>query len=183
MTKHRVPPAFQGIADDILKCVRGRYLIKKLAENIFGVIELRGFSLACLVAASLVLMVVLPGIGVASDASGDQNTFSDLISELMSNPKFYASTLIQFLMGFLLGYFSFKIIKYVIALLITLVVGSFLSVWSLGDSLNTLLSKLFPEIVNAIPYITTALQVLGVVIVGPIATGFIIGAIIGFLRR
>jgi uncharacterized membrane protein len=130
-----------------------------------------------------VLIVVLPGIGVASDVSGDQNTFSDLISELMSNPKFYASTLIQFLMGFLLGYFSFKIIKYVIALLITLVVGSFLSVWSLGDSLNTLLSKLFPEIVNAMPYITTALQVLGVVIVGPIATGFIIGAIIGFLRR
>jgi len=161
----------------------GQCLIRKFTENIFGVIELRGFSLACLVAVSLALMVVLPSVGVASDVSGDQNTFSDLISELMSNPKFYASTLIQFLMGFLVGYFSFKIIKYVIALLITLVIGSFLSVWSLGDSLSTLLSRLFPEIVNAMPYIITALQILGVVIVGPIATGFIIGAIVGLLRR
>ncbi len=146
-------------------------------------IKLRGFSLACLVVVSLVLIAVSARVSVASDASGDQNTFSEIISELLSNPKFYTSTLIQFLMGFLVGYFSFKIIKYVIALLITLVVGSFLSVWSLGDSLNTLLSKLFPEIVNAMPYIITALQILGVVIVGPIATGFIVGAIIGLLRR
>ncbi|MEO3993946.1 MAG: hypothetical protein QN229_06570 [Desulfurococcaceae archaeon TW002] len=75
--------------------------------------------------------------------SKNQNTLSDIISELILSPKFYTSAFIQFLRGFLVDYFFFKVIKYVVALLITLVVGSFLSVWSLGDSLTTLLSKLF----------------------------------------
>ncbi|MEM0025731.1 MAG: hypothetical protein QXM42_01890 [Zestosphaera sp.] len=137
----------------------------------------------CLVVASLILLATLVRVGATNNVSGSPDTLSDIISELMSNPKFYTSSFIQFLMGFLVGYFSFKVIKYVIALLITLVIGSFLSVWSLGDSLTTLLSRLFPEVVNAMPYILTALQTLGIIIVGPIAAGFIIGALVGLMRR
>ncbi len=138
---------------------------------------------AYLVVVGLALLSTLVGVSATNNVSESQDTLSDIISELMSSPKFYISAFIQFLMGFLVGYFSFKVIKYVIALLITLVIGSFLSVWSLGDSLTTLLSKLFPEIVNAIPYILTALQILGIIIVGPIAVGFIIGALVGLVRR
>lgn len=138
---------------------------------------------AYLVVVGLALLSTLVGVSATNNVSESQDTLSDIISELMSSPKFYISAFIQFLMGFLVGYFSFKVIKYVIALLITLVIGSFLSVWSLGDSLTTLLSKLFPEIVNAIPYILTALQMLGIIIVGPIAVGFIIGALVGLVRR
>lgn len=136
-----------------------------------------------MVVVGLVLLVALARVGTASNASESQDALSEIISELISSPKFYTSAFIQFLMGFLVGYFSFKVIKYVIALLITLVIGSFLSVWSLGDSLTTLLGRLFPEIVNAMPYILTALQALGIIIVGPIATGFIIGALVGLARR
>ncbi|MFN3268650.1 MAG: hypothetical protein ACK416_05275 [Zestosphaera sp.] len=138
---------------------------------------------ACLFVVGLALLSTLVGVSATNNVSESRDTLSDIISELMSSPKFYTSAFIQFLMGFLVGYFSFKVIKYVVALLITLVIGSFLSVWSLGDSLTTLLSKLFPEIVNAIPYILTALQMLGIIIVGPIAAGFIIGALVGLIRR
>lgn len=131
----------------------------------------------------LVLLATLVEADATSNAGESRDTLSEIISELMSSPKFYASTFIQFLMGFLVGYFSFKVIKYVIALLITLVIGSFLSVWSLGDSLTALLGRVFPEIINAIPYILTALQALGVIIVGPIAVGFIVGALVGLVRR
>lgn len=138
---------------------------------------------ACLFVVGLALLSTLVGVSATNNVSESRDTLSDIISELVSNPKFYTSAFIQFLMGFLVGYFSFKVIKYVVALLITLVIGSFLSVWSLGDSLTALLSKLFPEIVNAIPYILTALQILGIIIVGPIAAGFIIGAFVGLIRR
>lgn len=137
----------------------------------------------CLIIIGLALLAISVRTSATNSTGESQNTISELISELLSNPKFYTSAFIQFLMGFLVGYFSFKVLKYVIALLITLVIGSFLSVWSLGDSLTTLLSRLFPEIVNAMPYILTALQALGIIIVGPTALGFIIGALVGLVRR
>lgn len=139
--------------------------------------------LTYLVIVSLALLITSVSVSAADNLSESQDTLSDIISELTSSPKFYTSVFIQFFMGFLVGYFSFKVIKYVIALLITLVIGSFLSVWSLGDSLNTLLSRLFPEIVKALPYVITALQVLGIIVIGPVAAGFIIGALVGLVRR
>ncbi|MEO3993886.1 MAG: hypothetical protein QN229_06265 [Desulfurococcaceae archaeon TW002] len=113
-----------------------------------------------------------------------QDVTSDIISTLITNPKFYVSLFIQFILGLMLGYIFFKIIKYIIALIIVLAVGSYLSIWSLGDVLGDLLRKLFPEGVGSVlPYISRTLEILSLIIVGPVAVGFIVGILLALIKK
>lgn len=90
-----------------------------------------------------------------------------------------AAVAIQFLLGLALGYVSVKALKYVLAFIAILILGTFLSVWSLG---------LTPA--QALQTIGTIFQtakdlalVLGLMSIGPVSIGFIVGAIIGLMKK
>ncbi|MEM2214926.1 MAG: hypothetical protein QXP47_00520 [Candidatus Nezhaarchaeales archaeon] len=98
---------------------------------------------------------------------------------IFSQPQVLAAVAVQFLLGLALGYVSVKALKYILAFIAILVLGTFLSVWSLG---------LTPA--QALQTIGTALQavkelavVLGLMSIGPVSIGFVVGAIIGLMKK
>lgn len=101
------------------------------------------------------------------------------VETILADPKVSAAIIIQFLMGLGLGYFAVKALKYVVAFIAILVLGSFLSVWSLGGSVESSLQML-GEVASAVKGLLT---VLGVMTVGPVSVGFIVGALISLLRK
>lgn len=101
------------------------------------------------------------------------------LTEVISDVKVIAAILIQFLLGLGLGYVSVKVLKYIVAFIALLILGSFLSVWSLGTSIDDAL-KYFGELAGTVKNL---LFVLGLVTVGPVSVGFILGALIALLRK
>ena len=101
------------------------------------------------------------------------------VEAILTDPRVAAAVVIQFLMGLGLGYFAVKALKYVIAFIAILVLGSFLSIWSLGGSIESSLQTL-GELAGAVK---SLLAVLGVLTVGPVSVGFVVGALISLLRR
>ncbi len=99
--------------------------------------------------------------------------------EMLSDAKIAVAILIQFLLGLGLGYVSVKALKYVLAFIGILVLGSFLSVWSLGGSIDKVLANL-GELVGVVKGF---MLVLGLMTVGPTSVGFIVGALAALLRK
>ncbi|MEM3912845.1 MAG: hypothetical protein QXM43_05925 [Desulfurococcaceae archaeon] len=109
----------------------------------------------------------------------DNLTISELMNEVLSTPTGAIVTFIQFLLGLALGYITAKIFKYILAIIAILVLGSLLSVWSIGSISKETLTKLGVTL-ETLKNIVVAFATL---LVGPIAVGFIVGAIIGFLKK
>lgn len=101
------------------------------------------------------------------------------LTDILSNAKVLATIAIQFLIGLSLGYISAKAFKYVLAFIAVLILGSFLSVWSLGGSVEEVLS-IFGEFASTMKNL---LLLLGIMTVGPVSVGFIVGVLIGILRK
>jgi uncharacterized membrane protein (Fun14 family) len=106
-------------------------------------------------------------------------TITELLTEILSTPTGAIVTFIQFLLGLALGYITAKIFKYIIAMIAILILGSFLSVWSIGSLSGETLSKLGVTLETLKNIVLAFLTIL----VGPIAIGFIVGVIIGFLKK
>ena len=102
----------------------------------------------------------------------------DLVT-LFSQPQTVAVVSIQFLLGLSLGYVSVKALKYVLAFIAILALGTFLSVWNLGTSPLEVLRSLG----GAISLVKDLAMVLGLMTVGPVSVGFIVGAILGLMRK
>ncbi|MEM4717647.1 MAG: hypothetical protein QXE81_02670, partial [Desulfurococcaceae archaeon] len=88
-------------------------------------------------------------------------------------------TFIQFILGLALGYISAKIFKYVLALIAILILGSVISVWSL----ESLSSETLGKIGTTLEIIKNTVSAFIAILIGPVATGFIIGVIIGFIKK
>lgn len=106
-------------------------------------------------------------------------TIGELISEVLSTPSVSMVVVIQFLLGVALGYIATKIFKYVLAMIGILVLGSLLSIWSIEGLSKETLGKLGATI-ETIKNIVISFTAL---LVGPIATGFILGVVIGLIRE
>jgi hypothetical protein len=102
----------------------------------------------------------------------------DLIT-LFSQPRTLAVVLIQFLLGLGLGYVSVKALKYVLAFIAILVLGAFLSIWSLRATPSEVLQSLS----SAALLVKDFVIALGLMSIGPVSMGFIVGAIIGLLKK
>ncbi|MET1102143.1 MAG: hypothetical protein ABWW69_06700 [Pyrodictiaceae archaeon] len=120
-------------------------------------------------------------------ATGPANATSplvtDIISSMLQNPYVAASVAIQFILGLALGYFSVKVLKYILAFIGILILGAFLNVWSLGGSVEDVLRRYYQQFQQLEPVIKQLLSTLGILTVGPVSIGFILGLIIGALRR
>jgi len=102
----------------------------------------------------------------------------DLVT-LLSQPQTLVVVLVQFLLGLGLGYVSVKALKYVLAFIAILVLGTFLSVWSLGTAPLEALKSLG----NIAALAKDVAVMLGLMTVGPISVGFILGVILGLMKK
>ena len=108
---------------------------------------------------------------------------SDALSIVLGNNKILISTLVQFAMGIAVGYYFAKAVKYLLALVLVLVVGALLNVWSIGGSLDSILSTDFTQFKEHKEEVLSLIKFFGAVLVGPVLVGFIVGVIIGLTRK
>ena len=130
----------------------------------------------------LLILSTLPLLS-ASYTMGANESLPEFISNALSNPKVLIAIGIQFALGLALGYFSVKVLKYILALIGVLILGSILSAWSLGGNINELISSIGVEVQKVLPLIKSVVSALGIFTIGPVAVGFLIGVIIGSTRK
>ncbi|MEM1645983.1 MAG: hypothetical protein QXL96_08995 [Ignisphaera sp.] len=106
-------------------------------------------------------------------------TIGELISALLSQPSTLVVVAIQFFLGLGLGYISIKILKYIIAFLAIIILGTFLSIWSLG--LTPI--EVFSTLGLAAEAAKKLAIVLGLLSMGPVSIGFVIGIVIGLIKK
>lgn len=118
----------------------------------------------------------------AQSSSAD---LGSLVLSMFSNPSSLMVFLIELALGFGLGYFSAKAIKYFLAIVGIFFVGVILNVWAapgLEASLSQQLSSLGLEWSNIYIVITSIIYVIGLTTVLPITVGFIIGIVMAVAR-
>jgi uncharacterized membrane protein (Fun14 family) len=104
-----------------------------------------------------------------------------VISELMSNPIVLASFVVKFCLGLILGYFSAKVLKYILALVAIVLVGLLLDIWQLGG-LGEFISRSGLEWSKVYPLIQTFISALGILTILPVGVGFLLGVVIAVKR-
>jgi len=138
---------------------------------------------------AVALFIILASVAVMAASNtttaeaSTQSVVNELVTKLLTNPKALIAVLIQFFLGFALGYYSAKVVKYILALIAIIVLGSVLSVWSIGGNVNDFLTHLGTEAVKLWPVIQGILATFGIMTVAPITVGFILGAVIAFTRK
>ncbi|ABN70630.1 hypothetical protein Smar_1544 [Staphylothermus marinus F1] len=137
---------------------------------------------------SLSIFIMIVAIMVSATYVFAANTSTNISSinitnTLLSNPKVLIVIMIQFLLGLALGYFSVKVLKYLLALLGIIILGAVLSVWSIGGSIQNLLLNMGSEAQKLWPVIMGLIQTLGILTMGPVTAGVVLGLIIGLLRK
>ncbi len=130
-----------------------------------------------------VLILIAPLVFAQTEnQTATEVTLPSFLSDALKNPKVLLAVAIQFLMGLGLGYYSAKVIRYILALIGILILGSLLSIWSLGGSAYDVMTRLGEEAAKLYPVVQSVLSALGILTVGPIAAGFILGIILA-LRK
>ncbi len=142
-----------------------------------------GLLVVVLLVVSATTVAAVSNTSTTSAGASTQGVINELIGKLLTNPKALVVILIQFLLGFALGYYSAKVVKYVLALIAIIVLGSVLSVWSIGGNVNEFLAKLGTEAVKLWPVIQGVLATFGIMTVAPITVGFILGVVAAFTRK
>lgn len=104
---------------------------------------------------------------------------SELIFRTLSTPTGGFVTFLQFLLGIALGYVFVKALKYILAFIGILLLGSALSAWSLGTLPEDIMSRLGVSLET----LRKLLVWFTAILVGPVAAGFIIGAIIALIKK
>jgi len=128
-------------------------------------------------------LITLFQASTTSAATNTSPTLNHIITAMVSNPYMAASIIIQLVLGIALGYVSVKVLKYVLAFIGILVLGAFLNVWSLGGSLQTALQNYYQQFQQIEPALKKMMATLGLLTVGPVSIGFIIGIIIGVVKK
>jgi len=147
-----------------------------LSEGLLGMV----MSIKAIVL--IVLIIILTFIFSIVSAQAQVN-LTELLSEALKNPRVLVVVVIQFLMGLGLGYFSFKVWKYLVALIAIIVLGNVLTIWSLGSSPESFLGQLYETFKQFLPNLIAFIQLLGIMTVGPVTIGFIVGIILAIIRK
>ena len=132
--------------------------------------------------AGILALVFNVSSAFAQSSSAD---LGSLVLSMFSNPSSLMVFLIELALGFGLGYFSAKAIKYFLAIVGIFFVGVILNVWAapgLEASLSQQLSSLGLEWSNIYIVITSIIYVIGLTTVLPITVGFIIGIVMAVAR-
>ena len=123
-------------------------------------------------------MVLLAMVSTAVNA-----TIGNIIKVMISNPIAAVSLIIQFLLGFGLGYVAAKTLKYILAFVGILVLGAFLNAWSFGKTPEEALKNLGLELAKLKDFAIRLASALGLLTLGVTTIGFIVGAIVAWLKK
>ena len=128
---------------------------------------------------------LLTGYSFAVNNTGNVTSamLSDFIHAALTNPQVAIAIIIEIIMGIALGYIMAKMAKYIIAFIAILIIGAVLNVWSLGGSIQGFLEKLGITAMEFKNIILGFLGTLGLLMVGPVTLGFLIGIIIGLMKK
>jgi hypothetical protein len=132
----------------------------------------------------LVVLFVTLNASVVFAQSSSPNLGS-IVSSVFSNPFSLAIFVIQFALGVGLGYFTLKVIKYIVALIAIFIIGVVLNVWAgpnLGGNITQQLSSLGLEWSKIYPVFLSIIYMIGLTTVLPITIGFIIGIVIALAK-
>ncbi|MEM1619630.1 MAG: hypothetical protein QXU97_05880 [Fervidicoccaceae archaeon] len=131
----------------------------------------------------ILILFVLPLLAVLARA--EEPGALEALRVALRDPWALANLLLQFGLGFGLGYISARILKYVVALAALLVLGAALNVWSLGRVSNAseAISYAVQRLRELLPELKALAGTLGVLALGPVSLGFIVGLIVAFARR
>jgi len=119
---------------------------------------------------SLIVAFLSPLILASYNLTVNLPNSKDLLIDIMKNPKSLIAFVIQMLLGFGLGYYSLKVIKYILALIAIFVIGGLLNIWSLSGS-NVNLQQLYSLLKPLIVALSIRLTL-------PILLGLLIGLIV-----
>ncbi|NPA99041.1 MAG: hypothetical protein GXO43_06640 [Crenarchaeota archaeon] len=128
---------------------------------------------------------LLTGYSFAVNNTGNVTSamLSDFIHAALTNPQVAIAIIIEIIMGIALGYIMAKMAKYIIAFIAILIIGAVLNVWSLGGSIQGFLTKLGITAMEFKNIILGFLGTLGLLMVGPVTLGFLIGIVIGLMKK
>jgi len=128
------------------------------------------------------LVLALAPVALAQTTTSN-TTLTDMIATAMENPRFGITLAIQFILGAALGYIAVKAVKYILAFIAILILGSALSVWSLGSNAEEIAKQLGIEVAQLLPILKQVIFTVGLTIVGPASLGFIVGVIIAMVFK
>lgn len=106
------------------------------------------------------------------------NELSSQLIELLSSPFAIAIFVTQLGLGFGLGYFSMKAVKYIVALICIFALGILLNIWQFGGIEGLVRALGLPNISELTAILQNIISILGILTIVPIGAGFFIGAII-----
>lgn len=110
-------------------------------------------------------------------------TMMDALIQALQSPTVLAVLAVQFLLGVGLGYISVRAFKYILAFIVILILGVILNVWSLGFSMESLVSELGEHAAQVKDLIFSMAGTLGLLTLGPVAVGFLVGVLVSWLRK
>ncbi len=126
------------------------------------------------------VLAVTLNVSVAFAQSSGQDIGS-IISSMFSHPYSILIFIIEFALGLGLGYFSLKVVKYILALIVIFIIGVLLSIWALPNVGGNIISSLGSDWSTIYPVIASLFVTFGLTTVLPITLGFIIGIIIAIV--
>ncbi len=120
---------------------------------------------------------------VATNATNATPTVDSLIGAIITNPSSFVVIAIEFLLGLALGYVAMKALKYVLAAMGVIFLGTLLGVWSFGRSIQDTFGYILSIAKQIWNFVYALLAALGLLVMGPVTLGFVVGALIAHLRK
>jgi len=102
---------------------------------------------------------------------------------MMSHYSTYLVMFVEFLLGIGIGYAATKAAKYILALIVLIILGTFLGVWSVGLSLQKLILLFVGNMDKLWSLINMIITGLSIVMIGPVLAGVVVGVVIALLRK
>lgn len=134
----------------------------------------------------LAALIVIINVSVVYASTPSQD-FGGLVAALFTNPGSLLTFVIELALGFGLGYFSIKVLKYILALVAIFAIGVILNVWQSPQIENTLknlgytgLSSIWTN--EVYPLLLSIMYTIGLTTVLPITIGFVLGLVIAFIK-
>jgi hypothetical protein len=101
------------------------------------------------------------------------------ISKVVFSGDALLVALVLLFLGLCLGYICVKAFRYLLSLIILLLLGAFLSLWSLSEHINNIIAEIRELALNTL----SLLLILGVLTAGPLSAGFLIGVLLALVKR
>jgi hypothetical protein len=101
------------------------------------------------------------------------------ISKVVFSGDALLVALVLLFLGLCLGYICVKAFRYLLSLIILLLLGAFLSLWSLSEHINNIIVEIRELALNTL----SLLLILGVLTAGPLSAGFLIGVLLALVKR